>query len=65
MIPEDKIICLIKKYRAESERNWIRYGGWTRSKVSRSLAIICDDHADDLEELLKSMKGGENHENKK
>ena len=50
---KDKIICLIKKYRAESEKNWNRVDGW-QFPFARSHAKDCDRFADELEKLLKS-----------
>ena len=58
-----KIIELIKKYRAKSEIGWTPNKGW-KNEYSHNMGIAYGNCADDLEELLKSMKGGENHENK-
>ena len=41
-----KIIELIKKYRAESKKHWTGYDH----------AVACNNHADDLEELLKEKE---------
>jgi len=58
----DKIICLIKKFRAESERMWGPETGYD-SGYFRGYSVAYDRCADDLEELLKSMKGGRPNEN--
>ena len=57
MKPEDKIICLIKKYRAESERNWTPAIGYVDG-YARGYSIAFGRCADDLEELLNNEKGG-------
>ena len=57
MIPEGKIIELIKKYRVESNRQWEPDRGYD-NEFSHGLGIACDRHADDLEELLKSDTEG-------
>ena len=57
MIPNDKIICLIKRYRVESETYWSS-AEWYRNEFTHGLSVAYGRCADDLEELLKSMKGG-------
>jgi len=47
-----KIIDLIKKYRAESERDWSPNDGY-RYPYAQQHAEDCDHFADDLEGLLK------------
>ncbi|MBU0977087.1 MAG: hypothetical protein KKD18_01595 [Nanoarchaeota archaeon] len=49
----DKIIKLIKKYRAESERLWNPVNGYP-TVYAHGRSIAYGDCADDLEELLKS-----------
>ncbi len=50
-----KIIELIKKYRAESERLWTPGKGYP-SDYCRVRSIAFEQCADDLEELLKEEK---------
>ena len=64
MIPKDKIIQLIKKYQAESERNWNPTTGYPGG-YARGYSVAYGRCAYDLDKLLKSLKGGKNHENKK
>ena len=58
MIPEDKIICLIKKYRVESERLWSSITGYP-DNYCRIHSKAYGNVADDLEKLLESDKEGE------
>jgi len=50
---KDKIIELIKQYRALSESLWSVKGGYT-SDYAHGQASMADDVADDLEELIES-----------
>jgi len=59
MIPNDKIIHLIKKYRAESETYWASWDGGYRNEFTYGLSVAYGRVADDLEELLESLKGEE------
>jgi len=52
---KDKIIELIKKYRAESERNWNPTTGYPGG-YARGYSVAYGRVADDLEKLLKSDK---------
>ena len=52
---KDKIITLIKKYRAESERFWTPTAGYP-SDYARAHSVAYDHVADDLEELLKESE---------
>jgi len=61
MIPNDKIIHLIKKYRAESETYWSAGEGY-RNEFTRGLSVAYGRCATTLEELLKSMKGDETND---
>jgi len=49
---KDKIIALITKYRAESERLWNPETGYS-SGYARGHSVAYDHVADDLEKLLK------------
>jgi len=57
-VMKDKIIELIKKYQAESERNWTPATGYVDG-YARGYSIAFGRCADDLEELLKSDKEGD------
>lgn len=49
---KSKIIDLIKKFRAESERQWSPHNGYP-SEYAQAHSVAYDRCADDLEELLK------------
>ena len=55
---KDKIIELIKKYQAESEKRWEPIVGYP-NEYSHGYSVACFNCANDLEKLLKSMKGGD------
>ena len=60
---KDKIIELIKIYRAENESYWNQVTGYMDG-FSKGYSIAYVHVTDDLEKLLKSMKGGPKDENK-
>jgi len=49
---EDKIICLIKKYQAESETYWSPVEGY-RNEFTHGLSVAYGRCADDLEKYDK------------
>ena len=55
---KDKIIELIKKYQAESEKRWQPIVGFP-NEYSHGYSVACFRCANDLEELLKSDQEGE------
>lgn len=50
---KDKIISLIKEFRAESERNWTPAVGY-KDGYARGYSVAYDHATDELEKLLKS-----------
>ena len=60
---KDKIIKLIEIYRAENESYWNPVTSYMDG-FSKGYSIAYGHVADDLEALLKSMKGGPKDENK-
>ena len=50
---KDKIISLIKEYRAESGKNWNPITGY-QDELARRHVLDCDEFADKLERLLES-----------